>query len=143
MGKIHDTVIIVHRVQFRITNSALLHVAYIPGTLTYFEGVCLTHFILTPGGCGRVVRAAADDARFAGMPGSRGSTGEFQKRRSWCYMHDLRARDLPKIGPDPSLAQAQPTRDSGSPWERFRKDCRSSDRASGCPIYILVSTPTF
>ena len=48
-------------------------------------------------------------------------------------MHDLRARDLPKIDPDPSLALVQPRRGSGGAWERLGRVWRSSGRALRAP----------
>ena len=58
----------------------------------YFEGVCVTAVIPAPGACGMGGPSRGSCHHF---PGSRGSRGEFQKRRSCCYTRYLRARDLP------------------------------------------------
>ena len=57
--------------------------------IPYFEGVCETHVILTPGAVEVGVLTALHDttlAGMAGMAGKPGVVGERQKRRCCCVL---------------------------------------------------------
>ena len=76
------------------------------------------------GACGRVVlRLMTPDPQDPGK--SAGSADEFQKSPISCYLSYLRARDLSKIDPNPSLAPGWPRGGSGGAWESLGGILRS------------------
>ena len=97
----------------------------------YFEGVSVTTAILAPGACGRGLRAALLDTTSPAAVAAVAPVAVFQKSPISCYLSYLRARDLSKINPNPSLAPGWPRGGSRGARESLGRVWRSSGRVFG------------